>query len=232
MKYQFFSFHFALEILQHPKYNKCLNEIESAVESCPTYVWANKSSKNRRLDIVQQLLNTHFDRRLTIDNQWDYHPLGTGIENSGLAADFRKSFGANFSVQVEVQFGNMARWYADIFKFQAAFSRNLAHIGVSILPMQSMGRRIDSNVPTYERACRELPAAKESITLPILLVGVEPDINVIDIKRSGFSSIKNLTGAGSDKNRLRLVNGLIANPDNIANINRDSPVGPDPTNYS
>lgn len=228
MKFQLFSFHHAKEILEHPRYAQCLNEIIGSVESCPTYIWPGKSAKNDKLDIVQQVINSYFDRRLTVDNEWEYHPLATGIEGSGLAADFRKSFGEGFSVQVEVQLGNMARWYTDIFKFQAAFSRNLAHIGISIIPMSQMATRIDSNVVSFERACRELPAAKESITLPILLIGIEPDTNVIDIKHSGFDKINEITRAGGYENRLRIVNGLISNPDGIRVINALSPVGPQP----
>src|SRR5271156_844758 len=54
----------------------------------------------------------------------EYHPFATKIPNSNLRADYRKEFNG-LHVQAEVQFGNMARWYSDVFKFQAACSEKL-----------------------------------------------------------------------------------------------------------
>src|SRR5437588_4114595 len=89
------------------------------------FVYPGKSKKNKYLDVVQQLLNAYFDRCLAIDHAWEYHPLATGIKESGLRADFRKTFSAkdSITVQAEIQFGNMALWYSDIFKFQACLQR-------------------------------------------------------------------------------------------------------------
>src|SRR4051812_3553680 len=105
MKFEIFSYRFAEEILQHEKHIQCWNEIVSAVTQAPVFVYPGKSG-NKRLDVVQQLLNTYFDRKLAIECGWKFHPIATRIPNSNLKADFRKEFNG-LHVQAEVQFGNM-----------------------------------------------------------------------------------------------------------------------------
>lgn len=155
MKYKIFSYRFAEEILQHERHIQAWNEIIDTITDAPVFIFPGKS-KNTKLDVVQQLLNAYFDRKLAIELDWEFHPVATKIPNSNLTADFRKKFD-DIAVQVEVQFGNMSRWYSDIFKFQAAYSESLTDVAISIVPMYSLAKRIDSNVVNFERACRELP---------------------------------------------------------------------------
>jgi hypothetical protein len=225
MKYEIFSYRFAEEILQHEKHIQCWNEIISTVTSAPVFIFPGKS-KNKRLDVVQQLQNTYFDRKLAIEYGWEFHPIATKIVNSNLKADFRKEFNG-LSVQAEVQFGNMSRWYSDIFKFQAAYSESLTQAAISIVPMSSLATRIDSNVANFERAKRELPSANLSITLPILLIGVSVDEStaVVDISESGFAGLKDVTGRGKLDNRWRVINSVFESAP-IASINEKSPTGP------
>lgn len=226
MLYNLNSYRFAKEIIESERYAEAWQEIETAVRECPLYIWPGKSATNPRLDVVQQLLNVYFERRLHIDMGWEFHPDATTIQNSQLKADFRKTFD-DLTVQAEVQFGNMARWYTDIFKFQAGYSGKAVRMGVSIIPMQSLAQRIDSNVTHYERVIRELPAAELSITLPILNLGIEPGQNtpVIDVSQSQFATIKEITGKGRTHNRWRVVNNIL-NGVPIEDIGPDSEVGP------
>lgn len=224
MKLHVFSYRYAQEILEHPNNVAAWNEIKSILENAPLFTYPGKS-KNKRLDVVQQLMNTYFDRRFVVDKSWEYHPLATAIADSGLAADYRKKFD-KISIQAEVQFGNMSRWYADIFKFQAAYSQNQIQLGLSVVPMGDMAKRIDSNVTNYERCKRELPAAELSITLPILLVGLEqePNTQVVDTTKSKFGVFKDIVGKGNDDNRWRIINGYI-DKKKIEDIGPGSPVG-------
>ena len=226
MKVTVHSYRFAQEIFQHAHYALVWEEIIGVCENTPLFVWPNKSGKNARLDVVQQLLNVYFDRRLAIDLRWQHHPLATKIAESGLRADFRKEF-ADLSVQVEVQFGNMARWYSDIFKFQTAYSQGLVQAAISIVPMGTFGRRIDSNIAHYERALRELPSADLSITLPILLIGIEPDdgTQLVDVSQSQFGAVGELTGKKKAENLWRVVNGHLAGVP-MTQIGPQSDIGP------
>ncbi len=226
MKFEVFSYRFAAEILQHEKHIQAWKEITESVQEAPLFVYPGKSKKNARLDVVQQLQNAFFDRKFAIDLGWDFHPVATKIPNSNLKADFRKDFNG-LSVQTEVQFGNMSRWYTDIFKFQAAYSESLIQIGVSIVPMTSLARRIDSNVVNFERATRELPSAKLSITLPILLLGVyvNEKSKVTNVANTQFEGIGEITGRGKLNNRWRIIEAHFKKR-KIESVSEKSPTGP------
>ena len=226
MRAEIFSYRFAEEILQHSRHSGAWSEIIQTAKSSPLFIYPGKSKNNKLLDVVQQLQNAYFDRKFAIDLGWKFHPYATKIEDSGLTADFRKEF-SGLSVQTEVQFGNMSRWYSDIFKFQAAYSAGMIQCGVSILPMTSLARRIDSNVANFERAKRELPSAVLSITLPILLIGLAADksTRVVDVSKLSFSGLKEITGAKKVDNRWRIVNAHIKGTP-ITRVGSDSPTGP------
>lgn len=218
MKYRVLSYRFAREILEHPSNEGAWGEILSAVANVPLFLYPGKSSSNQKLDVVQQVMNTWFDRVLAVEYGWDYHPLATAITNSRLAADFRKAFPA-VTIQAEVQFGNMSRWYSDVFKLQTAYSQSLINIGLSIVPMGALARRIDSNVVSFERVERELPSADLSITLPILVLGIEPDENtpIIDLRETQIPLIRLTKKADkvltSEKNRYRVVHAALSGAD-------------------
>jgi hypothetical protein len=100
---------------------------------------------------------------------WEVHPRITNDNSTKIEADFKKD-----RIQIEIQFGNMARWYTDVFKFQVSYSLDLIDVGVLICPMQEFADTIDENVVYFERINRELGYAKMSITLPILVLGIKP----------------------------------------------------------
>jgi len=148
-----YSYRFAKEILEHPEHRAAWDELLGVLQGAPLFIYPGKSTRNPNLDVVQQLMNVWFERKLAVERDWLFHPLATRIAGSGLAADFRKTFG-NLTIQVEVQFGNMSRWYSDVFKFQTAYGQNLINIGVCVVPVFSLSRRIDSNVVNLERTKR------------------------------------------------------------------------------
>lgn len=98
---------------------------------------------------------------------WNVTPRIISKSKSHLAADAKKG-----KIQLEVQFGNMARWYTDVFKFLLSYSADDIEVGILVVHMQETAKKIDENVAYYERVVRELPHAKMGITIPILVVGV------------------------------------------------------------
>ncbi len=199
------------------------------VKKSPLFIFPSKSEKNKKFDVVQQCLNTWFDRALAVENNWQYHPLATAIEKSRLAADFHKNFD-HVKIQAEVQFGNMSRWYSDIFKLQTAYSQSLVDIGLSIVPTAALAARIGSNIAHYERVIRELPSANLSITLPILVIGVEPNraTKTVDLSRIDIPKSDSAKNDGPSKftelDRYRIVNALFEGQDPHA-VTRNSPTG-------
>lgn len=98
---------------------------------------------------------------------WQVLPKIISGSESELKADAKSG-----KVQVEVQFGNMARWYTDVFKFLLSYSADDIEIGVLVVPMKATADKIDENIAYYERVLRELPHAKMGITIPIWVIGV------------------------------------------------------------
>jgi hypothetical protein len=224
MNFRLYSYRFAGPILDHPAYVSIRDEIFDIVRATPLPVFPGKSSNNPKLDVLQQVLNSYYDYEFVVARDWEYHPSATAIPGSGLAADFKKELdpGGGYeplTVQVEAQFGNMSRWYSDVFKFATSYSQGQVNLGVSIVPVQHLSVRIDSNVANYERVLRELPHAKMSITLPILVVGLDPDastsvydLSTTKIGRIGRGAAGAFVGRGTIGNRLRALyairNGL------------------------
>lgn len=171
MRYKTFSYRFAEELLNNPQYSIAKTEIKYIVEHAPLIKREvpkrRKSGKEFITD--QNALNKYFKKEF-LARGWEVNPLITDNGVTNIKADFKKN-----TIQIEVQFGNMARWYADVFKFQVSYSLNLIDVGVLIVPTNKFAKTIGENVVNYERVIRELPYAKMSITLPIWVLGIEPE---------------------------------------------------------
>jgi len=174
-----FSYRFAAEVLNSPAFCKERDEIIQVLaknrvplldppktrtrtdkRTGKTQTWTFITSQKK----LNDLFDDEFEKR-----GWECQPTVTSDKVTGIKADYKKS-----RIQVEVQFGNMARWYTDVFKFQVSYSLELIDVGVLVVPMQAFANTIDENVAHYERVVRELPYAKMSITLPIWVVGIAP----------------------------------------------------------
>lgn len=191
-----YSYRFAEEILQHPLYVNIYNELIQICEEAPVPYYKDKSVKQPHLNVIQQLLNTYFRLRF-VSLGWEDEPLATPDDNEdSLRGDFRKTFvsptGEEITVQIEVEFGNVASSYRNYFKFQLSYSYNLTDICILIVPCFELSKRIDSGVSNFEKSVRELPSAKLSVTVPTLVIGlddtnvpnwdvkaIEPDLNIL-----------------------------------------------------
>lgn len=181
---RYYSYRFAAEILQHPKYVMIFNELMRVCIECPLPLYEGKSRTQAGKDIVQQVMNSFFKHRF-VSLGWEPEPLATPNTNEdALRSDFRKTFfdpttgEVTATIQIEVEFGNVASSYRNYFKFQLSFSYGLADICVLIVPSQHLSVRIDSGVSNFEKTLREIPSAKLSITVPTLVIGLfDEDIN-------------------------------------------------------
>jgi len=198
-----YSYRFAEEILQHPRYASAYNELLTICQDCPLPVYSDKSEKQSSKDVVQQLMNSYFLMRFRLFG-WEEEPLATpDNQEDALRSDFRKTFinedGELLTLQVEVEFGNVASSYRNYFKFQLSFSYDLTDICVLIVPSQHLCNRIDSGVSNFEKTIREIPSAKLSITVPTLVIGlfdigvvawdvksIEPNLDILKKTRKEF----------------------------------------------
>jgi hypothetical protein len=82
--------------------------------------------------------------------------------------DFEKS-----GVFVEVEFGNVASFYRDLFKFHLAGTTGAAEVGIVVVATSGLARFFDQGVATYELALERLPHLRSSLHLPIAVVGLD-----------------------------------------------------------
>lgn len=189
MNIKTFSYRFAEEILQHPRYLAAYEEIVQVCRECPLPVYPGKSANQPHLDVVQQVMNSFFFKRFE-SLGWETEPAATPDDNEDeLRSDFRKTFvnpdtgEVLVTVQIEVEFGNVASSYRNYFKFQLSYSYSLTDICVLIVPSQHLSTRIDSGVSNFEKTCREIPSAKLSITVPTLVIGLfDNDVPEWDVR--------------------------------------------------
>lgn len=95
-------------------------------------------------------------------------PLGTKADIA-LRGDFAKA-----GVFIEVEFGNTASLYRDLFKFQIANRSNTGEVAVLIVATSGLARFFDSGVATFEHAVSLLPSMRIGIQMPIWIIGIEP----------------------------------------------------------
>lgn len=117
-------------------------------------------------------LNDALDASL-VQLGWNRQPfvlgetLGTPLD-SYLKGDFERS-----GVYVEVEFGNTASLFRDLFKFQVAGRSGIGKVGVLVVATAAVTRLFDSGVATYEQAVNLLPYMKIGLTLPTVVVGLD-----------------------------------------------------------
>ena len=186
MKIKTYSYRYAEEILQHPKYKQAYDELIYVCQNTPLPVYEGKSKKQKGKDVIQQIMNTYF-RLMFLNLGWEDEPLATPDSNEdSLRSDFKKTFinenGEEITIQIEVEFGNVASSYRNYFKFQLSYLYNLTDICVLIVPSHSLSKRIDSGVSNFEKVLREIPSAKLSITVPTLVIGLYDDESEWNLK--------------------------------------------------
>ena len=177
MEYKTHNYRFAEQIFESHEFQQIKWEIFDIGKRAPalqleTPKATTKGGKARKRVFTtdQTAMNKWFEKEFQ-DREWEVHPFVTDEKISQLKADYKKK-----RVQVEVQFGNMARAIYDVFKMQVSYSQDRIDVGVLIVPMKDFADTIDENIAHFERVARELPYAKMSITLPILVIGIAPKL--------------------------------------------------------
>lgn len=176
------------------------NDILRVARDCPLF-HGLPPAKHPGRDVNQQCMNAFFRHNLT-KRGWLVEPLVDVNGKIRLKADFLKEVQvtgepqSHATVQVEVQFGNNARLHSDLMKFQVAFELGRSDVGVLVLPVEALAKRIDSGVVSFEAAKRNLEIARNVVDGPIIVVGLGEDgRKKIDLAKLGYSR-KDLAGNG------------------------------------
>ena len=102
------------DILDSPKFATPFREFLKVLRGLPPYRASKIKKTSTEHIIAPGAMNHWLDRELCIRRDWDYHPLiiesDPGDPNrSRLRSDYRRS-----RIEVEVQFGNVARYAYDV----------------------------------------------------------------------------------------------------------------------
>ena len=115
MKLHFHNYRFADEVLLSANFQTARNEAVDILTKLPAInvgqaPWStpSKKPKKTKFPVDQNAMNRWLDDQFQ-QVGWDRHPRI--VPGTNLAADYRKN-----RIQIEVQFGNMARWTYDILK--------------------------------------------------------------------------------------------------------------------
>lgn len=73
-----------------------------------------------------------------------------------------------------LQTGNIARMYADLLKLQTLYLRETISAGIVIVPSLDTAKKLGDNIANFDRLVRELQIFERAISVPILVLGVEP----------------------------------------------------------
>jgi hypothetical protein len=127
--------------------------------------------------INQKILNAMIRHGLT-DIGWNIHdtrivPKGRGT-NLSQKGDFTSSLDNGVKVFGEVEFGNIASAWRDLFKFNLVIAFDTYDAGIFILPCDSIAPEIEGCY-SFEKVKSIVTAASSSVNCPLLIIGIEPD---------------------------------------------------------
>lgn len=170
-----FSFRNGADILESRRKCDAFAELCSVLRQLPPYRQERAMTDDRHV-CSPIAMNRWLDHELSVRRDWEWHPLTNGADSdSGLRSDFRKA-----RIEVEVQFGNIARYAYDLIKMAIAHARDHADVGVLVMPTYRFTTRIGVNLAHIERAIRELKLMRGTLDVPVVVVGLEPETWNVD----------------------------------------------------
>ena len=137
--------------------------------------------KRKPYDVKQGLLNSMIDHAF-VQRGWTPQPWVDTSKGrkSSQKGDFSIKTECGLKVLVEVEFGNVASTFRDLYKFNLAYSTESYDCGIFILPDKELARRIDT-IQNVSGAKSLIEDARDSINLPLVLIGVGFDGKEIDL---------------------------------------------------
>jgi len=124
------------------------------------------------LPIDQSALNVEIDKRLSALG-WQSQPYALQAVTGAKLPTFLQGDFSKESVFVEVEFGNQASLFRDLFKFQIAGQTSAGDVGILVLATNQVARFFDSGVATFEQALRLMPYMRIGLSLPTAVVGLD-----------------------------------------------------------
>jgi hypothetical protein len=127
---------------------------------------------NVLMPVDQSAMNRAIDTSLVAAG-WSRQPYVL-VDRQGQPIDtrLRGDFESD-GVLVEVEFGNIASLYRDLFKFHIAGTSGAAQVGIIVVATAALARFFDQGVATYEQALTLLPYMRAGLQLPTTIIGLD-----------------------------------------------------------
>jgi hypothetical protein len=201
-----YSHNFAKEILSYERFKNNYEELLWVCRNSPLPIYKNKSAAQKKLDVIQQLIDSYLSLQLkTLGWELDYTYK---LNESTVRVDFLKAIQADlekYRIHLEVEFGNVASSYRNYYKLQLLNKKSVSDIGIIIVPTESLSKRIDSGVATFEKTVNDIKLAVELFDFPLLVIGLDEGVsNTIDLSSSGLT-LKELQNKGNIKHELFVI---------------------------
>jgi hypothetical protein len=169
------------DILESPNFSMAFHEFMEVLSGLPPYRAAKPKKTSSNHVIAPGAMNRWLDQELCIARDWDWHPLVIDADpddetrKSQLRSDFRKA-----RIEVEVQFGNVARYAYDVYKMAISMALGHSDVGIMVVCTKKFAGITGGNIAYYERAVRELERSRLTLIVPLVVVGIEPEQWVFD----------------------------------------------------
>ena len=176
-----FSHRNGLDILESPRFKEAYSEFKNVLTGLPPYRAAQAKKTSPNHVISPAAMNRWLDNELCVKRDWDWHPLIIEPEpddierRSQLRSDFRKA-----RIEVEVQFGNVARYAYDVYKMAISLALDHADVGLQVVCTKKFAGITGGNIAYFERAVRELERSRLTLIVPLVVIGIEPEQWIID----------------------------------------------------
>ncbi|MGI8872025.1 MAG: BglII/BstYI family type II restriction endonuclease [Candidatus Limnocylindria bacterium] len=164
------------DILLSPDFVLAFNEFQNVLRGLPTFRAAKAKKTSPNHIVAPGAMNKWLDQELCVVRDWDWHPLiidsdpANPSATSRLRSDFRKS-----RIEVEVQFGNVARYTYDVYKMAISLSLDKADVGLMVVCTKRFAEITGGNIAYFERAVRELHQSRLTLIVPLAVIAIEPD---------------------------------------------------------
>ena len=169
------------DILESPRFNLTFKEFTDVLRGLPPFRAARAKKTSSAHVIAPGAMNRWLDNELCVKRDWDWHPLiidadpSDPTRRSQLRSDFRKR-----RIEVEVQFGNVARYAYDVYKMAISMALDHADVGIQVVCTKKLAGITGGNIAYYERAVRELERSRLTLIVPLVVIGIEPEKWIID----------------------------------------------------
>ncbi len=188
--------------LQTDEVRESVASLVSALEATPVPFWHGKSEKQTSKSILQPVLNAYIEQEL-VERGWvrEYKVTGDDDGPTGMRIDFGQHSDGRLTA-VEVQFGNVGRYYADMYKFFHLQAAGRLALAINVVLTDETARMTDSGIATYETSVLRIKeiagTTLRCIPVPIVCLGLsQQGTELVDFAQSRFSNPKIFQGEGA-----------------------------------